>query len=215
MSTFKTANGIKFTVDLKTKDVKAVKELVKYPDGRAIDIFEAAETGMLHGIYGNIETLWDVMFVICLDQIKEHFDLQKFDEANRKTYELFPEQATEPPLTKASRWFGSIIDGNTLDEMVKAFNEAVVNFIPNENRRTALRTIFEKEQETERLESEYRIQTVNMMYEQTKATLSEQWDKIGKQEVQKLVSQLVGPFDSSGSMPESAESIPPSSPSGN
>ena len=121
MSTFKISNGIIFTVNLKMKDAKAVKELVKYPDGEPVDIFDAAETGALSSIHGNTATLVDTMFVICLDQIREHFDVQKFDEANRRTYEMFPEQASEPLLTKASRWFGSFVDGDALRAMEKAF----------------------------------------------------------------------------------------------
>ena len=34
------------------KDVRTVKELVKYPDGKAVDIFESAESGTLFGISG-------------------------------------------------------------------------------------------------------------------------------------------------------------------
>ena len=204
MSTFKTSNGITFTVDLKMKDAKAVKELVKYPDDKPVDIFEAVETGTLLGICTSIETLVNTLFVICLDQIKEHFDLQKYDEANRKTYELFPEQATEPALTKASRWFGSLVDSNALIEMAKAFEEAAVNFTPNENRRAALRMILEKERETERLEADYQIKTVNMMFERAKASLGDRWEKLGKQGiqiVQNVVDQQFGQF---GSTPESA-----------
>ena len=205
MSTFKTSNGITFTVDLKMKDAKAVKELVKYPDGTPVDIFDAAETGTLSLIHGNVATLVDALFVICLDQIKEHFDVQKFDEANRKTYEMFPEQAAEPLLTKASRWFGSLVDGTALSEMEKAFEEAVVNFTPNENRKAALRAVLEKERETERLETEYRIKAVEMMFEQAKTDLGKRWENFSKQEIVKLMEQLDGQFGSSGSTLARAE----------
>jgi hypothetical protein len=204
MSTFRTSNGITFTVGITMKDVRAVKELVKYSDDKAADIFEAAETGTLLGIYGDIAVFTDTMFVICLDQIKEHFDVRKFDEENQKRYELFPEQATEPTLTKASRWFGSLVDGDCLMEMIAAFNEAVVNFTPNESRRAALRAILEKEKETERIEAEYRIKTVNMMFDKAKADLGNRWETLGKQESQKLAEQLDGQFGSSGSTQESA-----------
>ena len=204
MSTFTMSNGISFVIDLKMKDAKAVKELVKYPDGKPVDIFEAAETGSLSLIHGDVATLVDTVFIICLDQIKEHFDVQKFDELNRKTYELFPEQASETLLQKASRWFGNLIDGNAIDDMTKAFEEAVINFIPNENRKAALRAILEKERETARIESDYQVKAVHMLFEQAKKNLGKRWENFSKKEAQKLLDQLDGQFDSSGSTPESA-----------
>jgi hypothetical protein len=158
-------------VNLKTKDLRTVKELVKYPDGRPVDIAEAAETGTLAGIYGDLDTLVNVMFAVCLDQVKESFDLPKYDADNRTTYGLFPEQADEPPLTKASRWFGSLIDGDSLIGMIEAFQEAVINFTPSATRRTALQKILEKEREIDRMESEYRLAAVNRMFEQTRSGL--------------------------------------------
>jgi hypothetical protein len=198
MSNFKTSNGLFFTIDLKTKDVRTVKEMVNYPDGKPVDILEAAETGTIHGILSDIATFVDVMFVVCLDQIKQYFDLKKYDEDNRKTYDLFPEQESEPPLTKASRWFGSIIDGNTLIAMMEAFNEAVINFTPNGNRRTTLKTILEREKEIERLELDHQLATVNQMYEKTKNNLGKQWKTVQ----QKIETELDGQFNKSGDLPE-------------
>jgi len=173
--------------------------------GTPVDIFDAAETGALSRIAGDVATLYDVMFIICLDQVKEHFDVQKFDEANRKTYEMFPEQAAEPVLTKASRWFSSLTDGDAFVGMVKAFEEAVVNFIPNENRKAAMWTILEKERETARIESEYRVKAVEMMFEQTKADLGKRWENFSAQEALKLLEELDGQFGSSGSTLARAE----------
>jgi hypothetical protein len=202
MSNFKTSNGLFFTIDLKTKDVRTVKEMVNYPDGKPVDILEAAETGTIHGILGDIATFVDVMFVVCLDQIKQYFDLKKYDEDNRKTYDLFPEQQSDPPLTKASRWFGSIIDGNTLIAMMEAFNEAVINFTPSATKRIALQTILQQEKEIERIESEYRMKSVNRMFEKTKSGLEERWKKLTTQKEQELRSELDGHFNKSGDSPE-------------
>jgi hypothetical protein len=202
MTTFITTNNLKFRIDIKTKDILAVKELVKYSDGKPVDILEAVETGTLNGIYGDIETFVNVVFVLCLDQIKQYFDLQKYNEDNRKTYDLFPEQESEPAITKASRWFGSIIDGGALTAMIAAFNEAVINFTPNENRRTALKTILEREKEIERMEAEYRIATVNRMFERTKDNLDKRWENLSSQKVKELETRLDGQFDKSGDTPE-------------
>lgn len=198
MTNFKTSNGIVLTIELKTKDMRAVKELVNYSDGKPVDILEAAETGTLNGIYGDIATLVDVVFILCLDQIKQVFDVKKYDEENQKTYDLFPDQATEPVLTKASRWFGSVINGDSLIQMIDAFNEAVINFTPNENRRKALKTILDREKEIEKMEAEYRMATVNQMFERTKNNLDKRWEQIQ----QNLETELDGQFDKSGVTPE-------------
>jgi hypothetical protein len=199
---FTTTNNIKFNVDLKTKDVFLVKKFVQYDDGRPVDILEASETGTLSMIYGDIRTMVDVMFYLCLDQIKEHFDIQKYDAENQKTYEFQPELATETTLVKASRWFGSIIDGNTLFEIIESFKDAVVNFTPDENRRNALRAILMKERETQKLEAEYRIKTVNKIFEQAKADLGDRWKRLETQELQNLKTTLDGLIGSSGNTPE-------------
>jgi hypothetical protein len=93
MTSFQTINGLTFSVNIKTKDIRAIKDFVKYPDNKPVDILEATETGTLAGIYGNVPTLVDVMFILTLDQIKEHFDIEQFDKANCWNYELYPEQA--------------------------------------------------------------------------------------------------------------------------
>jgi hypothetical protein len=199
---FITTNKIKFNVDLRTKDVFTVKNFVQYEDGRPVDILEASETGTLTMIYGDIKTMVDVMFYLCLDQIKEHFDVQKYDTENQKTYEFQPELATETTLVKASRWFGSIINGNTLYEMIESFKDAVVNFTPDENRRKALRAILDKERETQKLESEYRIKTVNKIFEQAKTDLGDRWRRLETQELQNLKTTLDGLIGLSGNTPE-------------
>jgi hypothetical protein len=204
MSSFKTVGDFLFTLNLKTKDITAVRDAVKYPDGKPVDILEAAETGMLAGIYGSIRVFVDVMFILCLDQIKEHFDVESYDAANPWEYELHPERAKEPTVTKASRWFGSVIDGDTLIGMTEAFSEAVVNFTPNENRRSAMRAVLEKEREMERLEAEYRIKTVDLMYRRATENLGKRWENLGEKEAEELQNQLEKQFGSSGSTPESA-----------
>ncbi|GHT17845.1 hypothetical protein FACS1894189_4530 [Planctomycetales bacterium] len=115
-----------------------------------------------------------------------------------------PEQRDEPPLTKASRWFRSLIDGDALIQMVDAFNEAIVNFTPNENRRAALRTVLEKERETERLEAEYRIKLVNQMFDQTKDGLDKRWKQLTETQLTRLEKTLDGRFDSFTAVPESS-----------
>jgi hypothetical protein len=196
MVNFKTTNGITYILDIKTKDIKAVKELVKYPDGKQVDIFEAAETGTLASIYKDIETLINVVFVLCLDQIKEHFDLKKYDENNQKTYEFIPELKDEPAITKASRWFGNTINGDSVIEIIDAFIEAVINFTPSESRRNAMRMILAKEKEIEKLEMDYRQKSINQMFTQTQNQLENRWTKLTANQQKALQNQLDGQFNS-------------------
>jgi hypothetical protein len=180
MASFKTTNGITYIIDIKTKDVKAVKELVKYPDGQPVDIFEAAETGTLASIYQDMETLVNVVFVLCLDQIKENFDLKKYDEQNAKSYQLQPELGEEPPITKASRWFGNTINGDVMIEIIEALLEAVINFTPSESRRQAMRTILAREKEMEKIESEMRIKSIEKVFNKKQGQLEKIWDNLTK-----------------------------------
>jgi hypothetical protein len=205
MSNFKTTSGITFNVTLKTKDVLVVREMVKYENGKQVDIFEAAETGTLARIYGDLKILIDVMFVICLDQIKEYFDVKKFDESNQKTYELFPDQADEPPVVKASRWFGSILDGDSVGQIIEAFKESVINFTPSATRRAALQTIMIKEKEIEQLETEYRLNTLNKIYETTKNSMEQRWEILAKQKQKEIMSELDGRSEISTSTQELSE----------
>jgi hypothetical protein len=205
MGSFNTTNKLVFPVNIKTKDIRTIKDLVKYPDGKPVDILDAAETGTLAAIYGDVSVLVDVMFVLCLDQVKEHFDIQAFDEENQWNYELFPERAKEPTMTKASRWFASIINGDSLIQMVEAFNEAVINFTPNENRRSAMRAVLEKEKAMERLEAEYRLRSINLMFQKETENLESRWENFSEREIKKIQNQLDGQFGTSENTPESSE----------
>jgi hypothetical protein len=192
MISFKTTNNLIFTINIKTKDLQAVKDMVKYKNGQPVDILEAAETGTLVAVYGDVSTFVDVCFMLCLDQVKSHFDLAAFDEENQWIYEQFPERKREPVMVKASRWFGSLINGETLIQMIEAFNEGVVNFTPNENRRKAMRLILEKEKEMDRLETEYRTKTVERMFQQASDNLGKQWESISKEQIETFLQEPDG-----------------------
>ena len=204
MPAFKTSDQNTWIIDITTGKVMMVKNLCQYPDGKPVDIFEAVETGILSGISGDIKTLVDVTFVLCLDQVKEKFDLAAFDAANKSAYEFFPDQAAEPVLTKASRWFGSLVDGDTLLGMIEAFHEAVVNFIPNGNRRQALRTILDREKEIANLESELRITAANRYFDRARAGVETRMEKLVAREEENLEAVLDGHFWPSGNTPESS-----------
>ncbi|MDR1493960.1 MAG: hypothetical protein LBT05_14760 [Planctomycetaceae bacterium] len=211
MASFKTNNGMTFRINVTTKDAKAVRELVKYPDGTPVDLFDAAERGTLANIYYDVETLVNTVFVLCLDQIKDSFDVAEYDRENKAVYALFPEQEKEPPLTKASRWFGGLIDGDTVVGMIQAFQESVANFIPNENRRKAFLAILEREKAIEKLEAEHRNKMVNMMYDRATSHLGDRWKTLAETTARKMEKNLDGQFGRSGDTPESSESTQPTS----
>jgi hypothetical protein len=203
MSSFLTQNGMTFRVNVTTKDAKLVRELVKYPDGTPVDLFEAAEAGTLAKIYYDVETLVNTVFVLCLDQIKDSFDVAEYDKENKAVYSLFPDQEKEPPLTKASRWFGALIDGDAAVGMMTAFQEAVVNFIPSRNRRKAFLAIIEREKTIEALEAEHREKMVAMMYDKATAGLESRWETLAKKTATKMESELDGQFGRFGDTPAS------------
>ncbi|MDR2169699.1 MAG: hypothetical protein LBP59_06125 [Planctomycetaceae bacterium] len=197
MSNFTSTNGITYVLDIKTKDVKAVRELIKYSDGKPVDLFEAAETGTLAAIMHNIALLIDVVFVLCLDQVKENFNLEKYDNENKKTYELRPELELESRLTKASRWFGNSIDGDTVIKIVDAFSEAIVNFIPSESRRQTLQVVLAKEKEIEQIEAELQMKSAERTFQKTKELIIKRWDQISETKQQEVKEILDGQFNSS------------------
>jgi phenylacetate-coenzyme A ligase PaaK-like adenylate-forming protein len=89
-------------------------------------------------------------------------------------------------------------------QMVEAFHEAIINFTPSENRRLAMRAIFDKEKEMERIEMECRITAVEVMYQKTEENLKRQWETFHR-------SKPAGHSDLSLDTPELSESIPTSS----
>jgi hypothetical protein len=205
MSTFKDVNGTEWILDIKFRHVEEIKRYCKGKDGKPIDLLSILERGNLEQLVNDIELMVNVVFVICYNQVRERFNLALYDEANRETYEMCPELKTESEKIKASRWFGEQLNGQSLIEMVDAFQEALVNFFPNESRKAALKKILEKSRELERMQS-------NEMVQQIDEAVAQAAPKIRAETKRRIQESISGAL--SGNVPESSESIPPPSASG-
>ncbi len=203
MPSFKDSNGEAWVVEIKTQSVQAIKNLCKDAAEKPIDLLAAIENGQLDQLIGNIELLVDMVFVLCIDQVKERFDVAKYDKDNEHMYELIPEWADEPTMTKASRWFGQRLNGGAVMELIEAFQEALIDFFPNEGRKKALRHIMEKNQELDRIQNEESVQLIDRAFEQAVPAIREEAQKHASK-IQKFIRRGIS-SDSSGSAPESSE----------
>ena len=128
--------------------------------------------------------LIDVCFIACLPQIKERFDVQAYEREFSHLADLVPNFANETWTQKAGRWFGSRIDGPALLQLTEAFQEAVINFIPSQSRKDAIRAILEKEREFERIAADRVIAKAEQM--------TPELTKRIEQEVDRTVSKFQG-----------------------
>ena len=199
MASFKDADGDLWVVEIKTRSVLAVKHLCKDASGQPLDLLAIAERGRLDQLIGNTELLVDMMFVLCADQIKERFDVQQYDADNVHMYELIPDWSKEPTMTKASRWFGQRLNGKALEELSAAFQEALIDFFPNESRKTALKLIMEKSRELDRIQCEEAVSQIEQAFEQAVPAIREETKRRAETVLQDLSNAV------SGSSPESSE----------
>ena len=203
MSTFKDANGMEWHIDIKNKHVDEIKRFCKGADGKPIDLLAVIAKGEnLETLFNDVSTIVNIVFVVCYDQVKEHFDLTAYDKQNEDDYEMFPELKTENVKIKASRWFGGLLNGQALTDLLKAFEEALVNFCPSERLKAALK----KMAELEEIQSEAVIQQIEEMAAQAIPVIQAETKK-------RMQDSLAGVL--SGNWLESPESTPPRSPSGN
>jgi hypothetical protein len=158
MSQFTDISGKEWHISIVTKSVDLVKRYCKDKKGNPVDLFHLIENNQIEQILYDIELLCNIVFVLCRDQIFEIFDCDNYDIHNESTYADFPELKDESKVTKASRWFGSYINGAVLSGMITAFQEALIEFFPSENQKAILKKTLLKIQELEKLHSEM-IQT--------------------------------------------------------
>lgn len=159
MTTFTDARGIKFYISIREKDARMVKHLVTGPDGKPLDLFQLVDEGKLYTVYGSARLMLDVVFVICLDQIKSHYCDAKFEAGHELELEVIPELKTNL-MKRMALWFGEGIGPEQIGEITAAFKEAVVNFTPSPHQRAVMRKLLESQEALEKTLSEARIQTI-------------------------------------------------------
>ncbi len=62
------------------------------------------------------------------------------------TMNIFPDLRNRTPLQKAADWFGERITGNELPEVVRAWERALLNFIPNPKLRESVQNVMAREE---------------------------------------------------------------------
>lgn len=149
MAGFEDSRGNAWVLDIKEKDVTMVKNLVKDSDGKPIDLLAMADTGNLYQLYGRAASMLEIVFLCCLDQVKELFDESAFDASHEIEFQAVPGLKSSR-LKKMSMWWGEGIGSSQISPMMEAFKEALVNFTPNPYQREALRRVFENQEALER-----------------------------------------------------------------
>jgi hypothetical protein len=203
MSEFKDANGTTWAFDIKFKHVEEIKRFCKAADGKPFDLLAILEKGQLDQI--DTEMMVNIVFVLCYSQVRKQFDLAAYDAEMQDSYEMFPELKAENAMVKASRWFGGLMNGQALIALGDAFQEALLDFFPNESRKTALKKLMEKGKELEQIQSETMIQQIDEAAKDAETTIRTET----KQRMRTAVSDAL-----SGNVPVSSESILPRTASG-
>ena len=144
---FTDANGEKWIIDIKTRDAERVKKWVSNPDGTPVDLTAYVEEGRLSAIVYSRETIIKIGFFLIYDQIMERFDLQEYNKQQEKYVEFEPELANRSIMQKAMDWFTARINGETVREMIQAYEVALLNFIRNADVREAFQDVIQKRNE--------------------------------------------------------------------
>lgn len=147
MATFTDSKGLQWSLEIKVRDIERVKAHVKGVNGQPVDLLDIAEKGDFSTISGSVQTVLQVVFWLLLDDIMANFDREQWDADHAALYELVPDEKRKTPLQKAADWFGERIGGVEVVNMARAWEEALLNFIPNPRVRTAVKNVMDREAE--------------------------------------------------------------------
>lgn len=146
MPRFTDNTGLAWPIEIKVRDVERVKAHVTGVNGKPVDLLAVAEKGDFSAISGSVEVVLKVVFWLCFDEIMANFDREAWDKDHAALYEMCPEEKQKTPLQKAADWFGSRIGGEEVLPLVKAWEEALLNFIPNPRVSEALQKVMDREE---------------------------------------------------------------------
>lgn len=146
MASFTDNKGQHWPIEIKVRDIERVKAHVKGYNGQPVDLLAVAEKGDFSAISGRVQTVLDVVFWLLLDDIMDNFDREQWDADHAALYEMCPEEKRKSPLQKAADWFGERISGEQVLPLVRAWEEAVLNFIPNPRVKEAIQKVWEREE---------------------------------------------------------------------
>lgn len=146
MAQFTDNTGFAWPLEIKVRDIERVKSYVKGVNGKPVDLLDVAEKGDFSAISGSVQTILQVVFWLCFDEIMANFDREQWDKDHQSLYEYLPIEKTKTPIQKAADWFGSRISGEQVLPLVKAWEEALLDFIPNPRVKAAIQKVMEREE---------------------------------------------------------------------
>ncbi|MBR0193349.1 MAG: hypothetical protein IJQ31_14915 [Thermoguttaceae bacterium] len=171
MPQFKDNTGLAWPIEIKVRDVERIKAHVTGANGQPVDLLAVAEQGDFSAISGSVEVVLKVVFWLCFDEIMANFDREAWDRSQADFYKMCPEEKQKTPLQKAADWFGSRIGGEQVLPLVKAWEEALLNFIPNPRVREAVLRLMDRETVYKAKLLEAAEKTALLTYEQNEEAL--------------------------------------------
>ena len=146
MTKFVDNTGYEWSLDIKVRDIERVKAHVTGINGKPVDLLEIAEKGDFSSVSGSVQIILKVIFWLLLDDIMQNFDREEWDRDHATLYEVVPEEKRKTLIQKAADWFGERIGGEQVIEMVKAWESALLGFIPNPRVKEAVEKVMDKQQ---------------------------------------------------------------------
>lgn len=126
-------------------DIVRVRQHVLGADGKPLDLCYIAETGDFRQVIDHIDIVVKCVYWLLYPQLKEH-------------YRLVGEELQE--------CFYNHIDGNTLQAMIKAWYEALVNFTPFQVVNTAMQIAWNE------MKQEEIVEAINLLVGQLETSTS-------------------------------------------
>lgn len=146
MTKFTDNTGYEWVLDIKVRDIERVKAHVTGINGKPVDLLEIAEKGDFSSVSGSVQIILKVIFWLLLDDIMANFDREAWDRDHATLYEVVPEEKKKTLIQKAADWFGERIGGEQVIEMVRAWEAALLGFIPNQRVREAVEKVMDKQE---------------------------------------------------------------------
>ncbi|MDO4856965.1 MAG: hypothetical protein Q4A17_03355 [Thermoguttaceae bacterium] len=146
MTKFTDNTGYEWVLDIKVRDIERVKAHVTGINGKPVDLLEIAEKGDFSSVSGSVQIILKVIFWLLLDDIMANFDRESWDRDHATLYEVVPEEKRKTLIQKAADWFGERIGSEQVIEMVRAWEAALLGFIPNPRVREAVEKVMDKQE---------------------------------------------------------------------
>ncbi|MDO4574169.1 MAG: hypothetical protein Q4D98_03025 [Planctomycetia bacterium] len=140
MKSFTDKFGKSWPVEIRFKDIELIRSRLTDDDGKPLNLLDLADQGRLYQILTSTQRMIEIVFLCCLDEVRESFQEEAFDSSHQAEAELIPALKTDR-IRKMGFWFGERLNGAAIEEMTEAFKEAIVDFTQNPHLRQALRTV--------------------------------------------------------------------------